>query len=282
MNFQKNDNLKNIAIIGAGTLGRRIALTFSSKTKVFLYDINEKTLNEGIQFIKENDFFQKQNIKLKGQVIPTTDLKKATSESWLIIEAVPENIKIKKQIFKDLIDLAPKNAIITSNSSSYLIKEFWDDVPEKERYRLLNTHFMMPPNANAVELLGSEKTDTNIINYLYNKFKECYLIPFICQKESTGFIFNRIWAAIKRECCRIIQEGVATPEDVNEIVKINFHLKTGFIQTMDKVGLDVVLDIEKNYVSKNPSLGNEAIDLLEKYVSQNKLGLKTKEGFFKY
>ena len=106
--------------------------------------------------------------------------------------------------------------------------------------------------------------------------------PFEARRESTGFIFNRIWAAIKREALAVVAEGVARPEDVDGMFKVNWRALDGPFQLMDQVGLDVALDIENHYAEEFPHLPKNVRDLLQDYVDAGKLGVKTGEGFYTY
>ncbi|MFF3919772.1 3-hydroxyacyl-CoA dehydrogenase family protein [Streptomyces sp. NPDC001852] len=106
--------------------------------------------------------------------------------------------------------------------------------------------------------------------------------PIGGHQKSTGFIFNRIWAAIKREALEVVAEGVSTPQDVDEMWKINTGAPAGPFRMMDQVGLDVVLDIEKHYAAENPALPTGPRELLEKYVDAGHLGVKTGQGFYTY
>jgi 3-hydroxybutyryl-CoA dehydrogenase len=106
--------------------------------------------------------------------------------------------------------------------------------------------------------------------------------PFEARKECTGFIFNRVWAAIKRESLAVVAEGVARPEDVDGMYKLNLGAPAGPFQLMDLVGLDVALDVENHYTEVFPHLPTHARDLLQSYVDAGKLGIKSGEGFYTY
>jgi 3-hydroxybutyryl-CoA dehydrogenase len=140
----------------------------------------------------------------------------------------------------------------------------------------------MPPDQNAVDLMSDGQTDRGLLDTLLTVLPEFGVYPFEARRESTGFIFNRVWAAIKRESLAVVAEGVARPEDVDGMFKINWDLPTGPFRLMDQVGLDVVLDIENHYAEEFPYLPKHVRDLLQTYVDAGKLGVKAGEGFYTY
>jgi 3-hydroxyacyl-CoA dehydrogenase len=143
------------------------------------------------------------------------------------------------------------------------------------RYRVLNTHYYMPPKHNCVELMTSGHTDSAIIDLLMKECASVGFTPINVKRESTGLIFNRIWAAIKRESLDVIAEGVAEPKDIDILFKDWFASQRGPSEMMDEVGLDTVYNIEKNYVQQR-DLKTDTLDWLKKeYVDKKKLGQKT-------
>ena len=131
---------------------------------------------------------------------------------------VPERIDIKTEVFGELDRLAEPDVILCSNSSSIPTSQMIGKVEHPER--VLNTHYQQPPELNAVELMSCGKTEEGVIEALMEKLPHYGLVPFWVRRESDGFIFNRIWAAIKRECLMVVEEGVAPPEDVDAMWEI--------------------------------------------------------------
>jgi 3-hydroxybutyryl-CoA dehydrogenase len=152
----------------------------------------------------------------------------------------------------------------------------------RDKTRLCNTHFYMPPEVNGLDLMSDGETDRGLLDTLLAVLPEFGVYPFEARKECTGFIFNRVWAAIKRESLAVVAEGVARPEDVDGMYKLNLGAPAGPFQLMDLVGLDVALDIENHYVAEFPQLPKGPRDLLQSYVDAGKLGIKTGEGFYTY
>jgi 3-hydroxybutyryl-CoA dehydrogenase len=140
----------------------------------------------------------------------------------------------------------------------------------------------MPPFVNALDVMSDGQTDRGLLDTLLTVLPEFGLYPFEARKECTGFIFNRVWAAIKRESLAVVAEGVARPEDVDGMYRLNLGAPAGPFQLMDLVGLDVALDIENHYVDEFPQLSRGPRDLLQTYVDAGKLGQKTGEGFYRY
>jgi 3-hydroxybutyryl-CoA dehydrogenase len=148
--------------------------------------------------------------------------------------------------------------------------------------RVLNTHYQQPPELNAVELMSCGKTEEGVIEALMEKLPHYGLVPFWVRRESDGFIFNRIWAAIKRECLMVVEEGVAPPEDVDAMWEIFTGAGVPPFRLMDRVGLDVVLAIEEHYATVREGIPEGPRKLLREYIDQDRLGVKSGRGFYEY
>src|SRR6201993_115770 len=215
-----------------------------------------------------------------GVATGTTSLAEALDGAWLFAESAPEKLEIKIPLWGQIDAAAAADTMFGTNSSSYPSRLMAEYVRDKTR--LCNMHFYMPPEVNAVELMSDGETDRGLLDTLLTVLPEFGVYPFEARRESTGFIFNRIWAAIKRESLAVVAEGVARPEDVDGMFKINWRVSAGPFQLMDQVGLDVVLDIENHYAEEFPYLAKHVRDLLQTYIDAGKLGVKTGEGFYTY
>jgi 3-hydroxybutyryl-CoA dehydrogenase len=286
MAYTKPANYKQrpILIIGAGTLGRRIALMMATQgNEVRIFDLSEEQRGKAKDYIEEQlpELLEKFRAGTKGTVSLFDDMAKAVDNAWLIFEVIPEKIDLKKKIFGDLDKLAPADAILASNSSSFPTSQFINEVSEAGKGRVVNTHFYMPPTQNAVEVMSCGVTEQAVIDTLMSTLPEFGgLVPFFVHKESVGFIFNRVWAAIKRECLNVVATGVSTPGDIDKIFLVNTGSPMGPFKEMDMVGLDVILAIEEHYAELTPSLPIGPRELLKKYIAEGRLGVKSGKGFY--
>jgi len=269
-----------VAIIGAGTLGRRIALIFAAHgAQVTIYDLAEAQRDAAIDYVTQELPALADQLPgvSPGQVWAAANLAEAVGKAWLVIEAIPERLELKKQMFGQLDELSAADAVLASNSSSYASRMFLDKVHHPER--VLNIHFYMPPKQNAVDVMSCGHTDRNVIDFVKETLPQFGLYPFEARKESTGFIFNRVWAAVKRESLEVVAEGVATPQDVDQMFQLNTG-SAGPFRMMDQVGLDVVLDIEEHYCTEHPEYPEGPRELLRTYIQQGRLGVKSGAGFY--
>jgi 3-hydroxybutyryl-CoA dehydrogenase len=280
--FEEIQN-RPVAVIGAGTLGRRIALMFATRggtVRIFARRAEQRT--QATQFATQAlpKLVADRGWGEVGVVTATGSLDEALDGTWLAVESVPEKLEIKVPLWGEIDQAAPPGTIFATNSSSFPSRLMAENVQDKTR--LCNMHFYMPPEVSALDLMSDGQTDRGLLDTLLAVLPEFGLHPFEARKESTGFIFNRIWAAIKRESLAVVADGVARPEDVDGMFKVNWRVPAGPFQMMDMVGLDVVLDIENHYAAESPHLPQSVRDLLQSYVDAGKLGIKTGEGFYTY
>jgi 3-hydroxybutyryl-CoA dehydrogenase len=270
-----------VAVIGAGTLGRRIALMFAAHgAEVRIHDLAEAQRDAAVDYVSLNLPAVADQLTgvVPAQVSAEADLAEAVDDAWLVVEAIPERLELKKQVFGQLDELAAPDAILASNSSSYASRMFLDKVHHPER--VLNIHFYMPPKQNAVDVMSCGKTDRDVIDFVLATLPQFGLYPFEARRESTGFIFNRVWAAVKRESLEVVAEGVSTPQEVDRMFQINTGSAAGPFRMMDQVGLDVVLDIEEHYCAEHPEYPEGPRRLLRSYLQRGRLGVKSGSGFY--
>jgi 3-hydroxybutyryl-CoA dehydrogenase len=274
-----------VVIDGAGTLGRQIAAVYAAGgTDVHIFDLSAEQRQAARDYVEEHLSQTQQALGLhparRGRVEVSGELQEVVAGGWMVIEAVPESVDIKTEVIGELDRLAEPDAILCSNSSSIPTSQMIGKVEHPER--VLNTHYQQPPELNAVELMSCGKTDEGVIEALMERFPQYGLVPFWVRRESDGFIFNRIWAAIKRECLMVVEEGVALPEDVDAMWEIFTRAGVPPFRLMDHVGLDVVLAIEEHYVAVRDGIPEGPRKLLREYIDQDRLGVKSGHGFYEY
>lgn len=273
-----------ILICGSGNMGRRIATVLATQGNlVHLYDSSSEQTDLSIQYINE---YLPEIAKETPNGKPATvkvfnDLEKACENVCIAIESIPEILDAKLDLLGKIDSFIPDDAILTTNSSSFPSSQLIKNV--KNTHRFINTHFYRPPVTKVVEVMSCGHTDPKVIDFMLKVFNEFHLNPFHVRKESIGFIFNRIWAAIKRESLYVAAEGVSTPEEIDQIFSYLGDFRHGAFHLMDEVGLDVVYDIESHYAEARKDIPQEPRQYLkDNFLSKNKLGVKSGSGFYQY
>jgi 3-hydroxybutyryl-CoA dehydrogenase len=283
--------INRIAIIGSGTMGRQIALQIARRGfPVTLYDIDATALEQArsaqqdyvTAWIESGDLSTDDKNTIFERLSYATDLATAVQGADLAIEAIPERLELKRTIFAQLDRLLLPYAIIATNSSSIRVS-LLEDVTERPEL-VANLHFYMPVwDSPMVEVGGGSRTDADVLDALTLFSKQIGILPLRVQKESTGFIFNRVWRAIKKEVLKVADSGVASFQDIDRawVMKYGTHELPPFAH-MDRIGLDVVKDIEEHYASESGDPADLPPPILTEKVARGDLGQKTGQGFYSY
>jgi len=201
----------------------------------------------------------------------------------LLIECIPENLAWKQALFKSAAQLAPENVVLASNSSSFPISAIAEGLETRER--MIGLHFFMPAHiVPLVEVVLGPDTDPAVGEALYRYMRRCGSVPIMVRKDIPGFIANRLQHALGREAFSLIQEGVATPEDIDAAVRFGFgfrYVAAGPVMQKEHAGLDIHAAAAATIY---PTLSNAAVPppVLADKPAQGKLGMKTKEGFYRW
>jgi 3-hydroxybutyryl-CoA dehydrogenase len=215
------------------------------------------------------------------RVRASTDLAASVENVDLVIEAVPERLDLKRAIFDELDRVCPPRTILATNSSSICISQIEDATQRPDR--VLNAHFYPPVwQRPMVELMRGSATSDETVGRVGRFARSVGLTPLMVQKESTGFLFNRVWRAIKRETLHLVDDGVASVDDVDRAWMICWGMPIGPFGIMDMVGLDVVLDIEQVYHAESADPRDAPPRLLTDKVAAGELGVKAGRGFYRY
>jgi 3-hydroxybutyryl-CoA dehydrogenase len=218
-----------------------------------------------------------------AQIQFTTDLKQAAQEVDYVLEAVFENLDLKKRIFQQLGTYTPSHAILSSNTSSFDINELSAVTVHPER--VVGTHWFHPPQITpCVEVIPSKSTSQQTITSTMNFMERIGKLPTLC-KSAPGFVGNRIQFAMATEALAIVDEGLATPEEVDRIVKTSFGFRLGAygpFEICDQAGLDIYRSVYEYLYSKLNKEQFKPPKILDKLIKQGRLGLKTQSGFYEY
>lgn len=285
----KPQRIDTVAMIGAGTMGAQIAAlsAFSGRT-VRLYDAIPATVNRALgrmtsdilPNIESSAMLHGSAAEAFTRVQPVTSLAAAVDGAQLVIEAVKEDVDVKRALFADLSRLAP-DAILATNSSSLPSSTVADVVEHPNR--LLNMHFFAPIWVRTMlELMTCGHTDEQTFATAHAYGRSLGLAVATARVESKGFIINRVWRAVKRESLRVVDEGVASPEDVDRLWMTFFQTPYAPFGIMDMVGLDVVRDIEWSYQKETLDPTDVPSPTLLRMIGEGNLGEKSGKGFYSH
>ena len=281
--------MKNISVIGCGTMGNGIAHVFAlAGFNVQLIDINEAALQKALQKIASNLdrqvgkqlITEDQKNQAIANITSSTELSKGVSNADLVIEAATENVGIKLQIFKDIDAAAPAHCILSSNTSSISLTKIAAVTSRPDK--VIGMHFMNPvPVMKLVEVINGYKTSKEVTETIMNLSKTIGKVPTLVN-DYPGFVANRILMPMINEAIITLNEGVAGVEEIDTVMKLGMAHPMGPLQLADFIGLDVCLAI-MNVL--NDGLGNPkyaASPLLINMVTAGDLGVKSGRGFYDY
>ncbi|MCE7742451.1 MAG: 3-hydroxyacyl-CoA dehydrogenase family protein [Candidatus Heimdallarchaeota archaeon] len=283
-----NSEFKKIAVIGSGTMGSGIALVLArAGIDVNIVDVEQKFLDLGVQSIenflnsrirkgKMND--QEVNI-LKKKIHPFLKLEDATRDIQLVIEAITEDEKSKKQLFEELEIHCDDQVIFATNTSAIKISELATATKRPDKF--VGMHFFNPPALmNLVEVIRGDKTSDITIESIISLCKFLEKTP-VLSKEAPGFIVNRLLWVFLNESYKLLENGIAERDHIDKAIKLGLNHPMGPFELSDYIGLDVVLEIGE-YIKNQLGEQYEPASLLRKMVNDGKLGKKSGSGFYNY
>lgn len=282
--------IENVLIVGAGWVGRQIAMTLAaSGCRVGLYDQNESMLEQSRVWIGEQAARlvtqQVWNVDQKNNAVANVkffvDLTAIQSNVQLVIECIPEQASLKKRILRDLSNRFAADVIIASNSSYFVPSMFQAAMQSPERF--VHFHFHVPVFlTNAVDIMPWSGTDPLVVQRLTELSQRIGQKPLVCQREHPGYVFNWLLQALLKAAMELAEQGVAEPKEIDERWRDLTGMKQGPFWIMDQIGLDVIQQVLQNGRFTEPMPAERLIEFLEPYVTAGALGQKTGEGFFAY
>lgn len=281
--------MKNIAVIGAGTMGNGIAHVFAQTGfNVRLIDVSQKSLDKGIATISKNldrmvvkeKITEKDKASTLAQITLFSNLKEGVADVDLVVEAATENVNLKLKIFKDLDALCNSKTILATNTSSISITKIAAETTRPEK--VIGMHFMNPvPIMQLVEIIRGYSTSNETTTTIMALSKTLGKTPTEVN-DYPGFVANRILMPMINEAIETLHHGVAGVEEIDTVMKLGMAHPMGPLQLADFIGLDVCLSILNVMYDgfKNPKYAPSP--LLVNMVTAGKMGIKSEEGFYDY
>ncbi|MBP1358315.1 MAG: 3-hydroxyacyl-CoA dehydrogenase family protein, partial [Sulfolobus sp.] len=278
--------VKKIVVVGAGTMGHGIAeVAALYGFKVGLIDVSWDFLNRAKERITDslNKMYEKGQLKEKPEdVLSRMEFNVSydiAKDADFAIEAVPENIELKRKVFRSLDEITPKHAILATNTSSIPISDIAEATNRKEK--VIGMHFFNPPVImKLVEVIPSKYTSEEVGELTIDLARRMNKIPVKLKYEIPGFVSNRIFIRLLQEACREVESGEASIEEVDSTSRNKLRLPMGLFELADYVGLDVVVDIWNVLTSRGTV--DVKCSLFKSKVNEKNLGVKSGKGFYSY
>jgi 3-hydroxybutyryl-CoA dehydrogenase len=281
--------MKNITIIGAGTMGNGIAHAFAQKNyKVTIVDISNESLEKAITTItknldrmlsKEKISEQEKNDTL-ANINTTTDFQAGVENSDLVVEAATENVDLKLKIFKDLDEICQEHTLLATNTSSISITQIANQTNRKDK--IIGMHFMNPvPIMKLVEVIRGKETSDEVTSQIMELSKKLDKIP-VEVNDAPGFVANRILMPMINEAIHTLKENVSGVEEIDTVMILGMSHPMGPLHLADFIGLDVCLSILEVMYNGFENDKYKPCSLLVDMVNKGNFGIKSGKGFYDY
>ncbi|MGB9853317.1 MAG: 3-hydroxyacyl-CoA dehydrogenase family protein [Candidatus Bathyarchaeales archaeon] len=280
--------VKKVTVIGAGLMGHGIAQVSAqvANFEVSMVDVKQEFIDKGMVMIKDSlQRFLKKGVITEDQaketlerIHPTLNLKEAVADADLVIEAISENLKLKKDLFSEIDKISKPDAIFASNTSSISITELASSTNRPEKF--CGMHFFNPPQLmKLVEIIRGVRTSDETISTVIGVVKKMDKEPIVVKKDCPGFVVNRILVPALNEAVSLVWEGIAEPEEIDKAIKLGLNWPMGPLTLLDYLGLDTHLAISEVF---RENLGEKYAppQLLRQMVRAGLVGRKAGKGFY--
>jgi len=278
-----------IAVMGAGTMGHGLAqLAAMNGLQVGLRDVEDRFLQRGLEnakislgrFVKAQKLTPEQADAALARIHPTTDMAQACEGAQVVIEAVPELLDLKKEVFKQLDEICPPEVVLATNTSQLSITAIASAT--KRPQKVIGMHFFNPPvMMNLVEIVRGMETSDETLQVILELAKKLNRETVVCKKDTLGFITSRLTLIQRMEAIRILEEGIASIEDIDKAMRLGFNHPMGPFELSDFNGVEVgyyaSLSMREVYGDRfNPP------QIMRNLVNAGHLGRKTGRGWYDY
>jgi 3-hydroxybutyryl-CoA dehydrogenase len=283
------EDIQKVTVIGAGLMGHGIALEFAlGGYEVYVHDVSQEKLDQARETIKNTLQMlvrsglatAEQSDVATSRLHTGTVLEEVAADVDVVIEAVFENLELKQELFGKLDGICPERTVLASNSSSLMPSQLAPATARPDK--VLIAHYFNPPYLlPLVEIVPGKETSDETVKVIQDLLIKVGKKPVIVKKEALGFIGNRLQFALGREALSIVQKGIATPEDVDTVIKNGFGRRlsvAGLFEIFDIAGLDLGLAVA-SYIGPDLESSTEGSPLLKEKVERGELGVKTGKGF---
>lgn len=286
--------IKNITVVGAGTMGHGIAHVFARAgyqvtlcdTYAPMLEIAPEKMRQELQFMADENYILQETVEeTLNNITICASVEEATRNADYVIEAVRENLQVKKDLLAQLDKVCPKHTVFASNTSSLKLGEITADLPPERKKMCMISHWYNPAYLIPIaELSKFGNMPEDVFQDVYDMYVKAEKKPVCVHKDVPGMIANRLLHALAREAFHLVETGVGDPKDVDNALKFGpcfRNATTGMLEVADMGGLDIWLAGEDNIF---PALDTsaQACDTMRKLVEEGNLGIKSGKGFYEY
>jgi len=285
-------SVSRVAVVGFGTMGTGIAQVFAqSGFEVVAVDVSEEVLRRGLETIASGPFglrrlvergriTEEQMRDILSRIKTTTNLAEAVSSADLVIEAVFEDLEVKRKVFREVDTYAPRHAVLASNTSTLSITALAAATSRPDK--VVGMHFFNPPQVmKLVEIVRGLQTSDETVELVKGLAERLGKVPVLC-KDVPGFIANRIGIIGILEAIRLYEQGIASAKDIDTAMKLGYNWPMGPLELADFIGLDVLLNIAEVLYRETGSPAYHPPTILRRLVAAGHLGRKSGRGFYIY